>query len=111
MQYPPDESSNSNPENWQPQQQPPNTYYPPQLPQEQPMQSPQYWYPQPGPQYQPMIPPPPQKSKRVWIIAGIVIGALFLCGVISNGLPKSATTDTTTITTTTQQSQATDTPF
>jgi hypothetical protein len=44
------------------------------------------------------------------VIAGIVIGALILCGVIANGLPRSATTNPTTTATTTQQTQATDTP-
>ncbi|HYT37625.1 MAG TPA: hypothetical protein VEL49_10655 [Ktedonobacteraceae bacterium] len=122
MQQPPDESRDPNPENWQPQQppsqplpppysqSPPNTYYSPQLPYQQPIQPP--LYSQPG-QYQPMIPPPPpppKKSRRGWVIAGIVIGALILCGVISNGIPKSSTTDSTTTATTTQQSQATDTP-
>lgn len=133
MQQPPNESSDPNPENWQsPQppsqplpppysQPPPNTYYPqppysqsadtyyaPPPPYQQPIQPPPY--PQPG-QYQPMMPPPPpKKPRRGWIIAGIVIGALILCGVISNALPKSATTDTTSTATATQQTQATDTP-
>lgn len=119
MQQPPNKSGDPNSQGWQPPQQPipPPPYAQPG--QYQPMMPPPYAQPgqyqpmppylQPG-QYQPMPPPPPKKkSRRGWIIASIVIGVLILSGIIANGSPKSATTDTTTTAVPTQQTQVTNT--
>ncbi len=114
MQQPPNYPNDGN---WQQPPQPqypqqPNTQYPPQ--QWQPQYPPQpntYYLPEQW-QQPPMIPPPPpprppKRRRNPWLIVGIVVGALVLCGIVGNAITKSSPSVQATPTTAVQ---ATDTP-
>lgn len=64
-------------------------------------------YPPPG--YPPMQPPQPQqpvkkKGKALWIVLGIIVGAIVLCGVIATASNSNTGTKVTTTATTTGSS-------